>query len=150
MKQLHFVFKLSLLCLLLPLFCGCNEEDDIEGIFYEKTWYVTALFQSDGKTSALDEAEQKKLRENQANYYLSFANGTFKAQLGNNSYSGKWVVDGKKNSIGFILDSNVQGNDVISKAIIKILREAERYDGTYSFLRIYTDADTSILFSPGK
>lgn len=49
MKQLHFVFKLSLLCLLLPLFCGCNEEDDIEGIFYERTWYVTAVFQSDGK-----------------------------------------------------------------------------------------------------
>ena len=92
MKSIKLVLKLSLLCLLLPLFVGCNEEDDIEGIFIERTWYVTSFLDAEGKPENINDQE---LANNRANYRIVFTPETFNAQAGTYVFSGRWTVDGK-------------------------------------------------------
>ena len=150
MEQIKILVKLSFLCLLLPLFSGCNEEDDIEGIFIDKTWYVTDLFKADGKTSMLEGEERTKFDNNRENYRIVFTPETFNARAGDCVFSGKWSVDGKKQTIRFLMDAGTSGTDVISKELIRMLEEAVRYEGSYTYLRIWTEANTSILFSPAK
>ena len=146
MKRLETLLKLSLCCLMLSLFAGCNNEDDINGIFIERTWYVTNLFEADGKTPALDEEQHKEILNNPGNYRIAFTPETFNAQAGDCVFSGQWSVDGKNQSIRFTMDTGTSGTDPISIMLIKVLEDAVRYEGSYTFLRIYTKEGTSVLF----
>lgn len=146
MKYINYIFKFTLLCLLLPLFYGCNEEDDIDGIFIGKTWYVTNLLKANSNNTLLEENDWNTLANNRSKYLISFSNETFHAQAGDYTFEGKWSVDGKKQAIHFIINDNIVGTDVISREFIKILKEASTYKGTYTYLRIYTEAKTSVLF----
>lgn len=146
MKQIRLLLKVSLLCVLLPLFVGCNEEDDIEGIFIERTWYVTSFLDAEGKPENIND---QALANNRGNYRLSFTPETFNAQAGTYVFSGRWTVDGKKQSIRFTMNAGTAGTDALSIALIDRLEKAVRYDGSYTYLRIYTEAGNSVLFSPG-
>ena len=146
MKPIKLVLKLSLLCLLLPLFVGCNEEDDIEGIFIERTWYVTSFLDAEGKPENINDQE---LANNPANYRIVFTPETFNAQAGTYVFSGRWTVDGKNQSIHFTMDSGTSGTSELSRALIDRLEKAVRYEGSYTYLRLYTEAGNSVLFSPG-
>lgn len=150
MKHWTTLFRLSLVCLLLPLLAGCNDEDDISGIFVERTWYVTELYNADGRTSSLDEAQHQQLGYRRDAYRISFTPETFNAQAGSTTLTGTWTVDGSNQTIRFHFDRPVTGEDAISRIMIKYLEEAVRYEGSYIYLRIYTEAGTSILFSPDK
>lgn len=147
---MRILLQMSVLCLLLPLFAGCNEEDDIKGIFVDKTWYVTDLFKADGKTSMLEGEERIKFDNNRENYRIVFTPETFSARAGDCVFSGKWNADGKKQTIHFSMDAGTSGTDVISKELIRMLEESVRYEGSYIYLRVYTEANTSVLFSPAK
>ena len=44
------------------------------------------------------------------------------------------------------MDTGTSGTDPISIMLIKVLEDAVRYEGSYTFLRIYTKEGTSVLF----
>ena len=135
------------MCLLLPLFCGCNEEDDIKGIFIERTWYVTSFLSADSMPEDINDLQ---LANNRNSYRIAFTPETFNAQAGNCEFSGRWTVDGKNQSIRFTMNPGTAGTDDLSRALIDRLEKAVRYDGSYNYLRIYTEAGNSVLFSPGN
>lgn len=116
----------------------------------ERTWYVTELYNADGRTSSLDEAQHQQLGNRRDAYRISFTPETFNAQAGSTTLTGTWTVDGSNQTIRFHFDRPVTGEDAISRIMIKYLEEAVRYEGSYIYLRIYTEAGTSILFSPDK
>ncbi len=139
---------IGILLLMLPFICSCNDDDDIEGIFLNRIWYVTEVFNSAG-TPALEDSQRSEIRNNQSRYYISFTQSSFMGVAGSNQFSGSWTVNGSNHSIRFYNISQGTSN-TISSHIIQILENAERYEGDYNQLRIYTSDEASILFNPGS
>ncbi len=147
MKQIRLLLKAPLFCVLFSLFAGCNEEDDIEGIFIERTWYVSSFLDAEGLPENIDD---QVLANNRDSYRIVFSPETFNAQAGSYVFSGRWIVDGKSQTIQFTMNSGTAGTDELSRALINRLENAVRYEGSYTFLRIYTEAGNSVLFSPSN
>ena len=147
MKQIRLLLKVPLFCVLFSLFAGCNEEDDIEGIFIERTWYVSSFLDAEGLPENIDD---QVLANNRDSYRIVFSPETFNAQAGSYVFSGRWTVDGKSQTIQFTMNSGTAGTDELSRALINRLENAVRYEGSYTFLRIYTEAANSVLFSPSN
>lgn len=147
MKQIRLLLKVPLFCVLFSLFAGCNEEDDIEGIFIERTWYVSSFLDAEGLPENIDD---QVLANNRNSYRIVFSPETFNAQAGSYVFSGRWTVDGKSQTIQFTMNSGTAGTDELSRALINRLENAVRYEGSYTFLRIYTEAGNSVLFSPSN
>lgn len=147
MKQIRLLLKAPLFCVLFSLFAGCNEEDDIEGIFIERTWYVSSFLDAEGLPENIDD---QVLANNRDSYRIVFSPETFNAQAGSYVFSGRWTVDGKSQTIQFTMNSGTAGTDELSRALINRLENAVRYEGSYTFLRIYTEAGNSVLFSPSN
>lgn len=147
MKQIRLLLKVPLFCVLFFLFAGCNEEDDIEGIFIERTWYVSSFLDAEGLPENIDD---QVLANNRDSYRIVFSPETFNAQAGSYVFSGRWTVDGKSQTIQFTMNSGTAGTDELSRALINRLENAVRYEGSYTFLRIYTEAGNSVLFSPSN
>lgn len=147
MKQIRLLLKAPLFCVLFSLFAGCNEEDDIEGIFIERTWYVSSFLDAEGLPENIDD---QVLANNRDSYRIVFSPETFNAQAGSYVFSGRWTVDGKSQTIQFTMNSGTAGTDELSRALINRLENAVRYEGSYTFLRIYTEVGNSVLFSPSN
>ncbi len=130
-------------------FCtGCSNEDDIEGIFVGKTWYVNYMFKTDGKTAAFTEEEKETIDNDRENYCIVFGKETFNAKSGDFIFSGSWSADGGKHAIHFMLDGNAVPSDAVSNKFVEVIKGAVRYTGDYEQLRIYTSSNVSILFRP--
>lgn len=144
------VLRLFSLLLILFLWMGCSSEDDVEGIFVGKTWCVNYMFKADGKTAAFTDEEKEIIDGDRENYCIVFGQETFNVKSGDFTFGGKWSVDGKKHTISFGIDGNVTPPNSISKKITDVIKGAVKYEGDYEQLRIYTSANTSILFRPLK
>ena len=69
------IFQIVGLLLLLPLFSGCNDSDDVAAIFTGKTWKLTYITLKDGnKMIDLWGGDEKKA---QASYEKLEAAGNF-------------------------------------------------------------------------
>ena len=68
------IFQIVGLLLLLPLFSGCNDSDDLQGIFTGKTWKLTYINLKDkgGWMNGFSEKSIKILNENQESYTITF------------------------------------------------------------------------------
>ena len=120
------------------------------GIFVGKTWCVNYMFKADGKTAAFTDEEKETIDSNRENYCIVFGQETFNAKSGDFTFGGKWSVDGKKHTIHFEIEGNIVPPDPISNKFVGVIKEATKYEGDYEQLRIYTSANTSILFRPLK
>ena len=149
-KNILHIFELFSLLLVLCLWTGCSSEDDVEGIFVGKTWCVNYMFKADGKTAAFTDEEKETIDSTRENYCIVFGQETFNAKSGDFTFGGKWSVDGKKHTIHFEIEGSIVPPDPISNKFVGVIKEATKYEGDYEQLRIYTSANTSILFRPLK
>lgn len=131
------------LLLLLPLFAGCNDSDDVAAIFTGKTWklnYITV----DGGHEMFgfweNEAQEKKsieeLKKN-GTYNVVFegvAEGnTISGKISGTiitSYSldGSWKANGKNNDFSASVKGN-DGGDRLAKNFLEGLNNATSYEG---------------------
>lgn len=145
MKFRYLLFIL----LALPFFSGCNDDDDVLGIFTKHPWRLTDIFEK-GKpkhpttilwsTEKEYEAYTKALGKSD-NFILNFEGmdtggvvaGNFDGRSSGSNISGEWTVDGKKLSIKM----KNSGSDAAGKEFIEGLKNAHSYDGDYNNLRIH-------------
>jgi hypothetical protein len=128
------IFQIVGLLLLLPLFSGCNDSDDLQGIFTGKTWKLTYINLKDkgGWMNGFSEKSIKILNENQESYTITFtgteednriSNGAVKGRIITADLTGTWSANGKNNDL--------------AKEFIKGLNNASSYIGDDNGLFLY-------------
>ena len=141
------IFQIVLLLLLLPLFSGCNDSDDLQGIFTGKTWKLTYINLKDkgGWMNGFSEKSIKILNENQESYTITFtgteednriSNGAVKGRIITADLTGTWSANGKNNEFHASV-TNVNENDDLAKEFIKGLNNASSYIGDDNGLFLY-------------
>lgn len=137
--------KLVGLLLLLPLFAGCNDTDDVAAIFTGKTWKLNYITE-DGKHEMFDfwetEAARKQsmneLNNNKGTYNINFEgvaegdniSGMLKGTLiSNSSLEGSWSANGKSNEFRASVSAANTGGDVLAKNFLEGLNAATSYEG---------------------
>ena len=141
------IFQIVGLLLLLPLFSGCNDSDDLQGIFTGKTWKLTYINLKDkgGWMNGFSEKSIKILNENQESYTITFtgteednriSNGAVKGRIITADLTGTWRANGKNNEFHASV-TNVNENDDLAKEFIKGLNNASSYIGDDNGLFLY-------------
>ena len=141
------IFQIVGLLLLLPLFSGCNDSDDLQGIFTGKTWKLTYINLKDkgGWMNGFSEKSIKILNENQESYTITFigteednriSNGAVKGRIITADLTGTWSANGKNNEFHASV-TNVNENDDLAKEFIKGLNNASSYIGDDNGLFLY-------------
>ena len=141
------IFQIVGLLLLLPLFSGCNDSDDLQGIFTGKTWQLTYinLKEKGGWMNGFSEKSIKILSENQESYTITFtgteednriSNGAVKGKIITADLTGTWSANGKNNEFHASV-TNVNENDDLAKEFIKGLNNASSYIGDDNGLFLY-------------
>lgn len=141
------IFQIVGLLLLLPLFSGCNDSDDLQGIFTGKTWKLTYINLKDkgGWKNGFSEKSIKILNENQESYTITFtgteednriSNGAVKGRIITADLTGTWSANGKNNEFHASV-TNVNENDDLAKEFIKGLNNASSYIGDDNGLFLY-------------
>jgi len=141
------IFQIVGLLLLLPLFSGCNDSDDLQGIFTGKTWKLTYINLKDkgGWMNGFSEKSIKILNENQESYAITFtgteednriSNGAVKGRIITADLTGTWSANGKNNEFHASV-TNVNENDDLAKEFIKGLNNASSYIGDDNGLFLY-------------
>ena len=141
------IFQIVGLLLLLPLFSGCNDSDDLQGIFTGKTWKLTYINLKDkgGWMNRFSEKSIKILNENQESYTITFtgteednriSNGAVKGRIITADLTGTWSANGKNNEFHASV-TNVNENDDLAKEFIKGLNNASSYIGDDNGLFLY-------------
>ena len=141
------IFQIVGLLLLLPLFSGCNDSDDLQGIFTGKTWKLTYINLKDkgGWMNGFSEKSIKILNENQESYTITFtgteednriSNGAVKGRIITADLTGTWSANGKNNEFHASV-TNVNENDDLAKEFIKGLNNASAYIGDDNGLFLY-------------
>ena len=141
------IFQIVGLLLLLPLFSGCNDSDDLQGIFTGKTWKLTYINLKDkgGWMNGFSEKSIKILNENQESYTITFtgteednriSNGAVKGRIITADLTGTWSANGKNNEFHASV-TNVNENDDLAKEVIKGLNNASSYIGDDNGLFLY-------------
>ena len=141
------IFQIVGLLLLLPLFSGCNDSDDLQGIFTGKTWKLTYINLKDkgGWMNGFSEKSIKILNENQESYTITFtgteednriSNGAVKGRIITADLTGTWSANGKNNEFHASV-TNVNENDDLAKEFITGLNNASSYIGDDNGLFLY-------------
>ena len=135
------------LLLLLPLFSGCNDSDDLQDIFTGKTWKLTYINLKDkgGWMNGFSEKSINILSEKQESYTITFtgteednriSNGAVKGRIITADLTGTWSANGKNNEFHASV-TNVNENDDLAKEFIKGLNNASSYIGDDNGLFLY-------------
>lgn len=142
---------------LLPILSGCDNEDDVIGIFTGKTWKLSRLTNKDSNAQfypglwnndnkAMEESLKKLYNQPNA-FILNFEgtdlNGevmgaTVNGQGINSSVNGSWKADGASGSLS--ISVKVTGSaesDALAKAFISGLQNVYKYEGDANSLTLY-------------
>lgn len=139
------ICKLVGLLLLLPLFAGCNDTDDVAAIFTGKTWKLNYITVDGGHEMFAfweNEQEKKKILEelNRPGTYRLVFDGIAEDDVINgnitgtvtttSSLEGKWNANGKNNNFhaSFTTSGNY-GSDKLAKNFLEGLKTATSYEG---------------------
>lgn len=140
---------LIILSLFFSLFslASCERTDDIDEIFYGKTWYMNGGTLN-GKGMNTD---VKSFYETLDSYYIIFTPNTFKGKMANDApFSGKWTVDGKKHEITLYFDSKPTVHSDLDQQIYDVLKSAKEYESGATFLFIRQDRSNIVMFGPSR
>ena len=113
------ISKILGLLLLLPLFTGCNDSDDVAAIFTGKTWklnYITV----DGTYNVIFEGTVE------GDIIKGNIKGTVITTTGN--FEGTWSANGKNNKFEATVEGN-NGGDALAKNFLEGLNNATSYEG---------------------
>lgn len=146
------IWQLLFVITILPLLGACNNEDDVIGIFTNKTWKLSFIA-LEGSYEQYDFWQgDVKARENsmkalavEGNFILNFkgsdingkTGGSFNGKGITSSPGGTWSADGKSQELTIKVEGNPNENDVLGKAFITALKNAFRYEGDNNNLFIY-------------
>lgn len=139
---------------LLPLLSGCDNEDDVIGIFTGKPWKLSRLANKDSNRqfySGLwkDKEAERKSRDFlkiEGNFTLNFEGSDVNGELmgttvtGHGIHSnadGTWKADGKSQSLSLNVKINGSGSDPLDKAFISGLQNVYKYEGDANSLTLY-------------
>lgn len=139
------IFQIVGLFLLLPLFAGCNDTDDVAAIFTGKTWklnYITVdgsheMFDFWGNDNVARTKSYTELEKN-GSYNILFdgiaegdiisgnIKGTIVSSFSLNN--GTWSANGKNNNFNASVEGN-NGGDQLAKSFLEGLNNATSYEG---------------------
>ena len=141
----------------LPLiFCGCNQEDDINEIFASgQTWhwsnsYNTSNWENNNEASDPLSGEQvRHINQNQNAFNIVFEqDGSVIGNGENFSFTGTWSADGKDHS--FFIKLTTQGTPSgLDKIFYDEISTAKFYRGSSTLLKLFNaDRNHFIQFYP--
>lgn len=149
------IYSLLMFALLLPVLSGCDQEDNVIGIFTDKVWkltYIAAEGNEDkmynfwGDNNTAYQNSMNALKED-ANYIITFEGGdvngtitgTFSAHTASATITGRWTADGgsRKFTTSDIRVNGSERDAYLGKAFTYGLRNAEKYSGDNNNLFIY-------------
>ena len=141
------IFQIVGLLLLLPLFSGCNDSDDVAAIFTGKTWKLTYITLKDGnKMIDLWGGDEKKAQasyeklEAAGNFTINFTINTNEDDIINGNFNGQ-VTAGSD-------------GDVLAKEFIAGLQGADSFKGSdeRNLFLYYSSGNQTrcLVFAPSK
>lgn len=145
MKKL-FTYKALWLLLLLPLFSGCNDSDDLQSIFTGKTWKLSYINYKDngGMMEGFSKESMKIFNENKEAYTIIFTgteedsriSGSISGRVITSDIKGTWSANGKNNEFHANIGDAI-GPDDLSKKFVEGLKNASSYTGDEKGLFLY-------------
>lgn len=88
----RLILKVLGLLLLLPMFSGCNDTDDVAGIFTGKTWKLTYITKANGhgwyKFADVDDSNIMEYADGKKTFMLVFS-GTVEDDIIQGTFTGK-------------------------------------------------------------
>ena len=139
--------RLFIQCILLLLLAAlpvliatsCENEDDVDEIFENKTWKITGAT-INGKV--LSGEDLKRLYEVENTYYMVFQQSAVQGCLSESaSFAGSWRADGKRQTFRceVRMANEEETLSVLDTQLFAILKNATRYSGDAHTLRIEMD-----------
>lgn len=138
------ISKILGLLLLLPLFTGCNDSDDVAAIFTGKTWKLNYIIVDGGHDMFPfweNKAQKTKIYDelNKNGTYNVIFEGTVEGDIikGNikgtvitttGNFEGTWSANGKNNKFEATVEGN-NGGDALAKNFLEGLNNATSYEG---------------------
>ncbi len=151
-----YICRLLLMLALIPVFGGCNTEDDLVRIFTGKTWKMSRIT-LEGKggeqfgaivwdsETAFNQSIGLLKAEN--NFTVIFEGNEVNGELiGNNlivngvkvkNATGTWTADGKTNEISLKLNISASETDPLAKEFIKGMQNVFKYEGDENQITLY-------------
>lgn len=123
----RLILKVLGLLLLLPMFSGCNDTDDVAGIFTGKTWKLTYITKANGhgwyKFADVDDSNIMEYADGKKTFMLVFSGtveddiiqGTFTGSGAINA-NGTWSANGKNQEFGMKVE---KGTPIFITRLIK-------------------------------
>ena len=162
----RLILKVLGLLLLLPMFSGCNDTDDVAGIFTGKTWKLTYITKANGHgwynfPDIADESNVMEYINGKKTFMLVFSGsveddiiqGTFTGSGAINT-NGTWSANCKNQEFGMKVEKGtpIDSKDRIAEKILEGMRKANSYKGSDSrnlYLYYQTDKeDLCLVFAP--
>ena len=143
---------LLLLLLMLPFVSGCNDSDDVNGIFTGKVWKLTYITKKNEHKpydfwGDKDKYEQsiKNYINKEGAYTIKFEgettdnviSGKFSGTLLSHSYTGTWSANGESNAFSASVKGSESDPLGFSHKFVEGLNRATSYKGNYDNLFIY-------------
>lgn len=138
MRRAHILLYIMLTSL---IFSACSREDDINEIFYGKTWYMTNIV-----INGTFSQEMRNFYSVANTYHITFSAGTFNGVLSEGvNISGTWSADGKHQTIHLTPDA-VNNLSHFDSQIYHILEDVTAYSSGAEFLHLADANGNKILF----
>lgn len=139
------IFNIFSLLILTLTFASCSLEDDLDEIFYGKTWYMNGAVINGMKLNADIKNFYTDAGTNA--YYITFSPGTFQGVLSSGAtFSGTWTADGKKHHISLKVTNKPETDKSFDKQLFNILSSITSYENGAEFLQLKEDKDNIIFF----
>lgn len=146
------IYKVLWLLLLLPLFSGCNDSDDVAGIFTGKQWKLTYITIKDSHqmfnfwgndNTARDKS--MKLLDEAGKYVITFTGmeendritGALNGTVITSRFTGTWSANGKERDFSASIQGGNESSDLLAKNFIEGLKNATSYGGDDRNLYLY-------------
>ena len=125
----RLILKVLGLLLLLPMFSGCNDTDDVAGIFTGKTWKLTYITVKDSHQMFNFWGNDNKAREQS----MKLLDET----VTTSTFSGSRSANGKDNQFNASIQGGNESSDILAKNFIEGLNNATSYGGDERNLYLY-------------
>lgn len=148
----RLILKVLGLLLLLPMFSGCNDTDDVAGIFTGKTWKLTYITKANGH-GWYNFPDKTFMLVFSGSVEDDIIQGTFTGSGAINT-NGTWSANGKNQEFGMKVEKGtpIDSKDRIAEKILEGMRKANSYKGSDSrnlYLYYQTDKeDLCLVFAP--
>ena len=136
MKRYTYLILLILTGLVIN---SCALEDDLNEMFYNRTWYIVG-----GKLNGTElNSEVKGFYANGSEgYKFVFQTESFAGELTKGDhFSGTWHVNGKNRTISFNIKNEAEASSNFDHNVYTVIRDIKYYKGDCNYLQLFADKD---------